>query len=134
MAVLEVKFGQKEALDRGDPLSPFLFTILGDVLCRMIHFCYERNIIRGFFIGSPAIEIIHLQYADDVLIFSPSESKFLENWWGLIQIFLLVSGLSLNVAKTAALGSIAAPQKHIYGPIPSGVEQILCLSPTWDSR
>lgn len=102
----------RRGLRQGDPLSPFLFTIVGDAL---INFCKERNIIKGFSIGSPAVEITHLQYADDVLIFCPFIPQMMENWWGMIHFFLIVSGLSLNIAKTTVIGiNCSATEVNIW--------------------
>lgn len=39
-----------------------------------------------------------------MLVFSPLSSHFLENWWGVINFFLLASGFPLNVSKTTLIG------------------------------
>lgn len=61
----------QHGLRQGDPLSPFLFTLISDALSRLIHFCTEKNILRGFNFGCNDVELTHLQYADDVLVFLP---------------------------------------------------------------
>ena len=38
-------------LRQGDPLSPFLFTIVADVLSRMLLKAEERNVLEGFRVG-----------------------------------------------------------------------------------
>lgn len=68
----------RRGLRQGDSLSPFLFTIVGDALSRLIQFCSEKNILRGFSFDSSSIEVTHLQYADDVLVFCPHSSQMLE--------------------------------------------------------
>ncbi|MDV3193947.1 MAG: reverse transcriptase domain-containing protein [Sweet potato little leaf phytoplasma] len=89
---------------QGDPLSSFLFTILGDALSRTIHFCMERRILKGFQIWRNMEEIALLQYADDTIIFCPDEGDLLQNWWDVLHMFMEGSGLSLNKRKTSLIG------------------------------
>lgn len=52
-----------------DPVSPFLFTIIGDSLSRSIHYCCEKRFLRSPLIGHNEVPVTHLQYADDTIIF-----------------------------------------------------------------
>ena len=38
----------KRGIRQGDPLAPFLFTIVGDALSWLIHYCNEKRSLRGF--------------------------------------------------------------------------------------
>lgn len=66
---LRGKIVSKRGLCQGDHLPLFLYTILGDSSSCLIHHCNERNILKGFKLGNPSLEITHLQYTGNVLIF-----------------------------------------------------------------
>ena len=55
-------------LRQGDPLSPFLFTIIADVLSRMLR-AEERSMLEGFTVGRNRTRVSHLQFADDTIFF-----------------------------------------------------------------
>ena len=59
-------------LRQGDPLSPFLFTIVPDVLSRMLLRAEERSMLEGFKVGRNKTRVSHLQFADDTIFFSNS--------------------------------------------------------------
>ena len=52
-------------LRQGDPISPFLFTIVVDVLR-----AEKRSILEGFGVGRNRTRVSHLQFADDTIFFS----------------------------------------------------------------
>lgn len=98
------KIQTKRSLRQGI-LSPLFFLRLwGMRRVDWYIFCNERSILKGFDVGSSSLEVTHLQYADDMLIFCPFFAQMMENWWGLIHVFLLVSSLAFNVSKTAVIG------------------------------
>lgn len=101
---LRGKFMAKRGLRRRDPLFLFLFTLVRDSFSRLVHFCCQRKYIRGFSVGQNKVEISHLQYADDTIIFYPNDDIMLENWWAVVKIFLLASGLYLILTKTSFIG------------------------------
>ena len=47
-------------LRQGDPLSPFLFTIVANVLSRMILRAKERSLLEGFRVGKNRTRVSHL--------------------------------------------------------------------------
>ena len=47
-------------LRQGDPLSPFLFTIVADVLSRMMLKAKEKSVLEGFRVGRNRIRVSHL--------------------------------------------------------------------------
>ncbi|RVW71766.1 putative mitochondrial protein [Vitis vinifera] len=62
-------------LRQGDPLSPFLFTLIADVLSRMLLRAEERNASEGFRVGRNRTRVSHLQFADDTIFFSSTQEE-----------------------------------------------------------
>ena len=56
-------------LRQGDPLSHYLFTLVADVLSRMLLRAEERNSLEGFRVGRNSTRVSHLQFADDTIFF-----------------------------------------------------------------
>lgn len=87
-------FSSQRRLRQGDPLSPFLFIIAMESLNDMMKTAQSNSWITGFRVDSRAgnnLEIAHLQYADDTLVFcraNRGQIKFLRVifilFWGYI--------------------------------------------------
>ena len=61
-------------LRQGDPLSPFLFTLVADILSRMLR-AKERNLLEGFRVGRNRTRVSHLQFAYDTIFFSNTSEE-----------------------------------------------------------
>ncbi|RVW72039.1 putative ribonuclease H protein [Vitis vinifera] len=75
-------------LRQGDPLSPFLFTLVADVLSRLMIRAEETGITEGFLVGRDRTRVSLLQFADDTIFFSKASLDLLQN----LKIILLVFG------------------------------------------
>ncbi|XP_059277663.1 uncharacterized protein LOC132031768 [Lycium ferocissimum] len=62
-------FPSQRGLRQGDPLSPFLFILAMEGMSNMFQTAKVNGWIRGFQVGAGNLEITHLQYADDNLVF-----------------------------------------------------------------
>lgn len=54
---------------QGDPLSPFMFTMVIEGLCRMIAKLEYNGLHQGFKVNHHGKEVTHLLFADDTLFF-----------------------------------------------------------------
>ncbi|KAJ9688894.1 hypothetical protein PVL29_014511 [Vitis rotundifolia] len=100
-------------LRQGDPLSPFLFTLVADVLSRMLLRAEERNLLGGFRVGKNRTRVSHLQFADDTIFFSNSREEELQTLKSLLLVFGHISGLKVNLDKINIYG-INLDQNHLY--------------------
>ncbi|RVW63734.1 LINE-1 retrotransposable element ORF2 protein [Vitis vinifera] len=113
-------------LRQGDPLSPFLFTLVADVLSRMLLRAEERNMLEGFRVGRNRTRVSHLQFADDTIFFSNTREEDLQTLKSLLLAFGHISGLKVNLDKSNIYG-INLDQAHISRL----VETLECKASGW---
>ena len=100
-------------LRQGDPLSPFLFTIVPDVLSKMLLRAEERNLFEGFRVGRNRTRVTHLQFADDTIFFSNTREEDLQTLKSLLLVFGHIFGLKVNLNKSNIYG-INLDQNHLF--------------------
>jgi len=88
-------------LRQGDPLSPFLFVIVAEVLNRMLIQAHKLGQLRGLKVGAKEVQLTHLQFADDTLLFCEAEVSQLCLIKKLLLSFQSLSGLAVNYKKSA---------------------------------
>lgn len=96
-------FNSSSGLRQGDPLSPFLFVIGMEALNRMLSATINVGLLSGFFVGSRhsgVVDILHLLFADDVLVFCRAKPNHLCFLHALFLCFEVVSCLKINLAKS----------------------------------
>ena len=95
-------FGGSRGLRQGDPLSPFLFIIVMDVLSRFISRAVSVGRLSGFRVGEGrrGETVSHLLFADDTLIFCKDEVRELACLKDILLCFQAVSGLKINMEKS----------------------------------
>ena len=80
-------------LRQGDRLSPFLFTIVADILSRLMVRVEERGLFEGFLAGRNRIRVSHLQFVDDTIFFPRASLEELHS----LKLFFLVFGRLLGL-------------------------------------
>jgi len=96
-------FKMGRGLRQGDPLSPFLFTIIAEVLSRMLQKASSLGLIRGLSVGKQNVYVSHLQFADDTLIFSEAEDHYIIMIQQILIGFQALSGLAVNYKKSGLI-------------------------------
>ncbi|RVW81340.1 putative mitochondrial protein [Vitis vinifera] len=99
-------------LRQGDPLSPFLFTLVADVLSRMLLRAEERNALEGFRVGRNRTRVSHLQFADDTSFFSSTREEDMLTLKSVLLVFGHISMLKVNLDKSNIYG-INLEQNHL---------------------
>ncbi|XP_057755765.1 uncharacterized mitochondrial protein AtMg01250-like [Arachis stenosperma] len=96
-------FKMERGLRQGDPLSPFLFVPIVDVLNRMIGEVVRNRRISPLLVGRDNLELSHLQFADDTILFCPPEEETVRNYKRLLMCFEVMSELSINFDKSSLI-------------------------------
>nr|XP_016502531.1 PREDICTED: uncharacterized protein LOC107820708 [Nicotiana tabacum] len=90
-------------LRQGDPLSHFHFILAMKGLNNMLKTAHGNGWINGFNVANiqaNKLEITHLQYADDTLIFCDAEKSQLRHLRVTLILFEAISGLHINWRKS----------------------------------
>ncbi|WMV52976.1 hypothetical protein MTR67_046361 [Solanum verrucosum] len=96
-------FQSQRGLRQGDPMSPFLFLLAMEGLNYMVRKANELGWIRGFGAYTNRannMEITHLLYADDSLVFCGAEVSQIRHLRAILTIFEAISGLHVNWQKS----------------------------------
>nr|GEW62438.1 RNA-directed DNA polymerase, eukaryota, reverse transcriptase zinc-binding domain protein [Tanacetum cinerariifolium] len=99
------EFTFHRGLRQGDPLSPFLFILVMEIL----HISFQRLIDRGMFapitVGNDnTVPISHLFYADDAMFIGNCTCKNVKVLMLMLHCFFFASGLNINVQKSSIFG------------------------------
>ena len=86
-------------LRQGDLLSPFLSVLVTKVFNQMLSKAKGMRLIEGLRIGKDAIDISHLQFTDDTLLFFTVKKQILTNYRRLLDIFRIMSRVDINYSK-----------------------------------
>jgi hypothetical protein len=96
-------FSSSRDLRQGDPLSLLLFVIVMEALSKLFYITVQRGFLSGFSVGSGSngvINISHLLFADNTLVFCGAKSDHLLYLCMLLLSFEAVSGLKINLDKS----------------------------------
>jgi hypothetical protein len=95
-------FSSSRGLRQGDPLFPLLFVLVMEVLSKMFYVTVDKGRLSGFSVGSrfPMVNISHLFFADDTLVFCEANPSHVRYLCVLLLCFEVVSGLNVNLAKS----------------------------------
>jgi hypothetical protein len=95
-------FNSSRGLRQDDPLSPLLFIVVMEALSKMLSGVVDSGRLSCFPVGSrpPVINISHLLFADDILVFCEANPDHLRFLRVLLVCFEAIFGLKVNLAKS----------------------------------
>ncbi|RVX15313.1 LINE-1 reverse transcriptase-like [Vitis vinifera] len=96
-------FPSTKGLRQGDPLSPYLFVMGMEVLGILLRRAVEGGFLSGCSIregGESALNISHLFFADDTIIFCEANKEHLSHLSWVLFWFEAASGLKINLSKS----------------------------------
>nr|XP_043609708.1 uncharacterized protein LOC122581544 [Erigeron canadensis] len=94
------EFHCKKGMRQGDPISPFLFLLVMEVISVMPKRACEARRIRGIQLPNQGPILSHLLYADDCMFMGEWEEENLKQVTHLLKVFHIVSGLKINLNKS----------------------------------
>ncbi|XP_026419890.1 uncharacterized protein LOC113315857 [Papaver somniferum] len=97
-------FKRNKGIRQGDPLSSFLFLLVGKALSYMIKQTQDKGLISGFQTVDGGKMVSHLQFADDTLIFIDASIEQVQQPRLLRISIELITGLKINFAKSQIYG------------------------------
>lgn len=93
-------FKTGKGLRQGNPLSPLLFNLVGDVFSRMLMKAADHGLISGLLLELFEGGIIGLQYADDKLLFLGTNLEKAKNFKWILTCFEHMSRMKINYEKS----------------------------------
>ncbi|KAJ9561549.1 hypothetical protein OSB04_006709 [Centaurea solstitialis] len=98
-------FKGQRGIRQGDPLSPYLFTLVMEGFSLLFRKCISEANEFGFHAGCADLEITHLCFADDLFVFTYGDVGSVEVLKKALHLFASHSGLSANLQKSEAFFS-----------------------------
>lgn len=87
-------------LRQGDPLSPYIYILMNEVLGYLIRVVIRKNIVGWVLVGKEEVEITHLQFVNDTLFFMPKKGEILANYKRILDCYSIMPSLINNYNKT----------------------------------
>ena len=100
-----LSFTPSEGLSQGDPLSPYLFILVNEVLSRLINREVAWGNISVTKISNTAPKISKLLYADDVLVFCGAKMSKLNILMQCLNTYCAWSGQMISIEKSGVFAS-----------------------------
>ncbi|XP_026377780.1 uncharacterized protein LOC113272090 [Papaver somniferum] len=88
-----------KGIRQGDPLSPFLFLLIVEVLSMLLNEAVTDNRIGGFQVAEERTVISHLLFADDTNIMINATTHEVRRLFIILLMFEVLTGLKLNLEK-----------------------------------
>jgi Reverse transcriptase (RNA-dependent DNA polymerase) len=98
-------FECRKGVRQGDPLSPYLFLLAAEGLNKILTKGIDLGHLEG--LGPPILnghKILHLQYADDTLLFLKADYLMIERVKWALRAFEGLLGLKINFNKSELIG------------------------------
>ena len=91
----------ERGIRQGDPLSPYIFIICGEVLSGLCKKAQDSGQLPGLRIARNSPKINHLLFANDTMFFTNSDSHSCSSLVDILQKYESASGQMINVLKSS---------------------------------
>ncbi|XP_048619867.1 uncharacterized protein LOC125590358 [Brassica napus] len=97
---------------QGDPLSPYLFILCGEILSGLCKRAQRSGHLAGLRISIPAPRLNHLLFADDTMFFLNTDEESCSALMHILEQYKMASGQLINATKSSITFSAKTPQKQ----------------------
>ena len=94
----------------GDPQSPYIFILCGEVLSRLCRRAQRNGHLSGLKVATPAPQLNHLLFADDTMFFMDTDEQSCASLMKILQQYKMSSGQLINTDKSSISFSAKTPQ------------------------
>lgn len=102
---------------QGDPISSYLYLICLEGLSRLIKTNVQRQRLHGFKAARSSLEISHLFFADDSLLFCQATQEECQNLLQVLNLYKQASGQEINYQKSTITFGKGVPPTVQYSII-----------------
>ncbi|XP_042479863.1 uncharacterized protein LOC122060837 [Macadamia integrifolia] len=121
-------FGVESGLCQGDPLSPMLFILAEEALCRSLRELRDTGFVKPIPGPRNIYTPSHILYADDLFIFINADLKGVRSIKNFLDIYQSYLGQNINLKKSKIfLGTITSGRRHKIKEI---LNILICDFPT----
>ncbi|KAJ9536543.1 hypothetical protein OSB04_un000295 [Centaurea solstitialis] len=103
-------FKGERGIRQGDPLSPYLFTLLMEGFSMIFRECIREALNFGYHPGCAELEITHLCFADDLFVFTRGDVGSVDVLKRALQVFSTKSGLHPSLEKSEVFFGNVPPE------------------------
>lgn len=114
------KIPMERGLRQGDPISPFIFIIMAELLSRMLHKWESDNKFHGVKLGRLSPLINHLMFADDIIIFFRANVDEVRNIQRCLHLYCKWTSQAFNREKSRCFFS-----RNVTGIIKANIKSWL---------
>lgn len=101
----------QRGIRQGDPLSPYIFILCGEVLSGLCKREQEKRTLAGLRVARNSPRINHLLFADDTMFFSKTDPQCCASLLNILHEYERASGQMINTAKSSISFSAKTSQE-----------------------
>lgn len=98
---LTTLFQPSKGIQQWDPLLPYLFILVQEVLFKSLSFVVQSGAFKGFKINSHCPTLLHILFANDTLLFASANINEAVALKGILDEYCWVSGQKISFEKSS---------------------------------